>query len=81
MSRTFACAVGSDHHVNCWGPGFRADPAAPAPPPSPPPGRYVQVAVGLAHACAVREDDTVVCWADNLDDGWAGVLDVPAELR
>lgn len=46
------CVVRGDGSLRCWG-----DDVAAAPP-----GQYVSVAVGYYHACAIRADQTIVCW-------------------
>jgi alpha-tubulin suppressor-like RCC1 family protein len=42
----------------CWGQDMGANLNAPD-------GSFLQLAVGDAHGCAVRSDNTVVCWGDN----------------
>lgn len=77
-----SCAVSTQGQLSCWGsnewgqlgnnstePAFAPQPVLD---PSQPlaPGTQLSdasvVAVGARHACAIRSDDTVVCWGDNL---------------
>src|SRR5262249_43786493 len=44
-----------------------------------PSGTFTRVAVGYAHACAVRTDGAVICWGAN-DKGQAPTLIVPLNL-
>lgn len=60
------CAVLSTGALTCWG-----DAAHDLGQLEPPSGRYVQVAVGMGHACAVRTPGLeAVCWGAN-DHGQA----------
>ena len=42
-----------------------------------PAGNHKSVSLGEGHACAVRTNDRVRCWGDNLDDE----TDVPPGLK
>lgn len=41
-----------------------------------PPGKYVAVALGSGHACAIRRGGEIVCWGD-VRDADRGLLDAP----
>ena len=50
------CGVGAGGRVRCWGSNAFAE-------SSPPDGAFRAVAVGRAHACAIRDSDAaLVCW-------------------
>ncbi len=75
--RAETCAVLADGSVRCWGGltgSFKPKKEHPAPvarsiAPSPVPGLtdVTALALGAAHACALRRDGTVACWGENLD--------------
>lgn len=69
----FACALGADRQVRCWGsnegqrlgrPPVVADGPAPAVVPELP-GDIVQLAVGERSSCALQEGGVVWCWGVN----------------
>ena len=53
------CAIDESQALVCWGLDS-ADPLM-----DPPAGRFVDVAVGAHHACAIRIDSRAICWGDN----------------
>lgn len=55
---TSTCVIHRDGTLECTGryPQLR----------QPPSGRFVQMDIGLDHACAVRADGSVACWGGNL---------------
>jgi len=68
----YECALLSDGTVRCWGSNAqgalgRATDAAVNPVPEPVAGlsSVVQIAAGFYHACALRSDNTVLCWGSN----------------
>lgn len=67
-----ACAIKTDGSLWCWGSdhdhrlgdgGDVLDSAEPRPVAGV--GRYVSLAVGSGHSCALREDQTLWCWGRN----------------
>jgi hypothetical protein len=71
VSYYFGCALRADHSVACWGANDHgelgggsklADSSAPAPVTVPKLDHVARLAVGSAHACAVRDDGGVDCW-------------------
>jgi alpha-tubulin suppressor-like RCC1 family protein len=79
----FVCGIWPDDAIRCTGDASygQLGPYGSPPPPSEPPARrtpatdVVGMAMGDAHACALRSDQSVVCWGDNamgqLGDGTA----------
>ncbi len=72
------CAALADHTVHCWGdaspllsPPGTATPPAVAPKQVPRVSRVVEVRASAEHACALRDDATVICWGRN-DSGQLG---------
>lgn len=55
------CALTVDGHIVCWK-GHRT---AHVPVTRPPEGRFIAVSVGYQHSCAVRLDNTVLCWGSD----------------
>jgi alpha-tubulin suppressor-like RCC1 family protein len=63
------CGVHTDGSVECWstccvGGGDGSEPTS---------GTFLHVATGRKHSCALRNDNSIVCWGDNE----CGQLDVP----
>ena len=55
----WACGIAkADGELICWGQNDYGNLNAPA-------GSFRQVALGDRHGCAIRDDDSVVCWGDN----------------
>ena len=51
-----SCGITTEDTIRCWShPHILAT--------SPPEGRYIEVSIGVHHACALRTDGAVVCWA------------------
>lgn len=59
------CALGIDGTPRCWGKWSYDDDSIRS--ASAPPGRFMKVAVGDAHACGIRASGTVACWGSNYD--------------
>ena len=81
--REFSCAVVPPGVVMCWGvndygqlgrggDAGLASSSAPAPVALPPGAVATQVTAGIAHACALLSDRSVVCWGEN-ESGEVGV--------
>ena len=60
------CVLDARGEVGCrwWSDSVRG---LEVPNESPPPGRFVDVAVGSRHACGIRESGTVACWGEDSD--------------
>ncbi|GKV22595.1 hypothetical protein SLEP1_g32453 [Rubroshorea leprosula] len=52
-----ACVINSSGDLNCWGDIDRMDKA--------PQGKFLALALGENRSCALRTDETVVCWGQN----------------
>jgi cysteine-rich repeat protein len=87
----FACAVDGSGEVFCWGDNSRGQLGLGAAPDGGPGavqvdvgGPVAELALGAAHACALRQDGEVLCWGANdaaqLGQGSAGD-DQPAALQ
>lgn len=56
---THACAIATDHSIECWGEDSNEATVAPS-------GEYLQVSAGDGYTCAIRVDGSLHCWG--LDD-------------
>lgn len=56
-----ACVVRMDGGIECW----EVTPGEGLGDVSPPSGNFTSITIGTRHACALRDDDTVVCWGSN----------------
>ena len=66
-SLDFACGVRTGGELACWGDNGHDWGNV-----FPPEGIFKSVSLGMAHACAIKMDDTVVCWG-SVDIGGRGV--------
>ena len=58
MGFDFACALGTDQAITCWGDNDYGQADAPA-------GTFTQVSAGSYGACALTTRGAVTCWGDN----------------
>ena len=58
-----------DRAIACWGLNHLGQ-------ASPPDGRFDEIAVGHAHACALDED-TLICWGEHFPNGAKTIQEVP----
>ncbi len=82
VGRDHACAL-SDGTIRCWGDGSTGQLGVPglerSSRPVPVSGdRWVAVAAGAQHTCAIRDDATLHCWGGN-ERGQCGQLGGPVE--
>ena len=87
----FACALGDDGVVRCWGDNDKGqtgapDPATPTRKPRAVGGLAAvkQITTGTRHACALQLDGKVLCWGDDengLVSGTAGPLAHPVPVE
>ena len=80
MGHDHGCGIGEDDELTCWGAGRVVDVDRCAAGESsrcgqaqPPPGRFVDVAAGGEHTCAIRKDGGLECWGAGSGEG--GELD------
>ena len=60
VGQDFACGLGRDDAIACWGDALHAKTA-------PPPGQFTQVAAGKQHICALDSAGAAHCWGWNAD--------------
>jgi alpha-tubulin suppressor-like RCC1 family protein len=82
----YCCAIARDRSISCWGLDEDDDTSQEhgQVTDAPETGRYIDLATGAAHACAIAEDErSIECWG--LDDGgnfdYGQVSDHPTEGR
>jgi alpha-tubulin suppressor-like RCC1 family protein len=85
-----SCALLADHTVECWGDndsgelgdGTPVSRSAPRPvlDGAAPLANVKEIAVGIAHTCALLNDGTMKCWGSN-SDGQLGVAQLDQDLR
>ena len=75
-----SCALDTDGTITCWGEAYgetptgvrwaATDPTRTTTEPDPTPNEasvaYRSVSAGGLHSCAIRADDTIVCWGNNV---------------
>ncbi len=75
----FACALGVDAKVRCWGNNDKGQTGAANPAASATPvvvnglGNVKQISTGNAHACALDDQGNVMCWGDDTNGVVSGV--------
>ena len=65
----FTCGLREDGAIACWGQNNMGQ-------SSPPDGRFDEIAVGSAHACALDEG-ALVCWGRGFPNGAETIQDIP----
>ena len=60
----FTCGIKSDAGVACWG----VDSADGSVSGAPDTGSYIDIAVGVDHACALTDSNEVLCWGNDDDN-------------